>query len=42
MSLANNIANISFDSNRPKISVGFIIRKITSYLHSELTRTIKE
>jgi hypothetical protein len=28
--------------NNPKISVGLIIRKVTTYLHEELLRVIKE
>ncbi len=39
-----NFLNIptEIEDNRPKISVGVMIRKITSYLNEELLRVIKE
>jgi hypothetical protein len=42
MSLISNIGNLVFETNRPKIRVGQVIRRITSYLYGELTRNIKE
>lgn len=39
-----NIVDIpcEIQDNRPKISVGLVIRKVTTYLNEEVLRVIKE